>query len=148
MTPPAVWPPWPPSSQDLLHVTSIQLHTHTPPAVLAAPGVPTPASFAFFGLASIRNATAIHEAHVHGLEDQANGFVAFFELYRLVGTPPPVLIATATLAAGGGDYNTATFVFASDALRILPAGCYLMCQATTDTTGSPYNGYTVDFHFD
>lgn len=148
MTPPT-WPPWPPSTQDSLHAASTQLHTHIPPATLAAPGVPTAEAFAFFGQVHIRNPTALSAAFVHGMADQANGFHANFELYRLIiGSPPPVLIATATIAAGGGDYHPAPFTFVSAALRILPADCYLLCQVTTDTTGSPYNGYTVDLHFD
>lgn len=115
---------------------------------LAAPGVPTPAAFAVFGVLNIRDPSTIFVANVHGMADAGAGTQAVFELWRL--DPPsliPVLLGVCTLVGGSGDYATALFGFLTDDLLNVPAGSYLIVQATTASTGAPYSGYTIDVHF-
>lgn len=115
---------------------------------LAPPGIATPAAFAVFGVLNVRDPATIFVSNVHGMLD-AGATQAVFELWRL--DPPsgvPVQLGTCTIVGGSGDYATANFVFLSDELKNVPGGSYLIVQATTDSTGSPYSGYTIDIHFE
>lgn len=116
---------------------------------LAVPGVPTAAAFAVFGVVNIRDPVTIAFGNVHGMADSGSS-VGQFELWRLDPPPAsvPVLLATCAIAGGLGNYQAALFSFLSDDLRSVAPGCYLLCQATTASTGAPYSGYTIDIHFE
>lgn len=115
---------------------------------LAPPGVPIPAAFAVFGVLNIRDPSTIFVANVHGLQDAGAGTQVVFELWRLdLPSVIPIQLATCVLVGGLGNYATAIFGFLTDDLMNIPGGSYLVVQATTASTGSPYSGYTIDVHF-
>jgi hypothetical protein len=119
------------------------------PVTLAPPGVPTPAAFAVFGVINIRDPETIAFANVHGMFDNGGAVNGVFELWKLDSPGAlPVLIAVCSITGGLGNYQAAVFGFLTDDLRRVEAGNYLLCQATTASTGSPYSGYTIDVHFE
>lgn len=55
------------------------------------------------------------------------------------------LVATVSLASGGGDNGFAAFAFESEAVQSVLAGDYLRLQATQKMTGAGTVGF-VDVH--
>jgi hypothetical protein len=116
--------------------------------VLATPGVPSPASMAFFGQLNQPHARTISRIHLHLIlaGGGAAGDALTIEVYRRrAGTF--TLLATLTLTVADGD-NSFDGVTPAGDLALVEAGDYLFCQPTAkDLVTGGGNGITVDVHF-
>jgi hypothetical protein len=113
-------------------------------ALAPTPGTPSATSMAEYGRVGVPEPTTIERIHLHQDVDGNSG-TTVLELYRR-RHGVMTLIATATLAHGGGDFGFTDFTMVSDDLRSLERGDYLMMQATDKMGGSPV-GF-VDVHFE
>jgi len=112
-------------------------------ALAGVPGVHEAAAMAEYGRVNIPQNGWLDAIHLHQDVDGNSGTTAL-ELYRN-RQGAFTLIASASLANGGGDFGFLAFAFVSTALMYVLRGDYLMLQATSKMGGTPV-GF-VDVHF-
>lgn len=108
-------------------------------------GTLDPEAAAFFGTMEVHRRARIQFLHVHQMVDGSGGTTTA-EVYRR-RSGVNTLIATVSLAAGGGDHQRGFSLPEDSGANLVQRQDYLYCQLTAVQTGSPL-GLTVDVHFD
>lgn len=109
------------------------------------PGTPDASAMSYLGAINVPVTCYINEVHLHQIKDGTGGSNVL-ELYRRRGGVM-TLIATVSLASGGGDFQTVGFTFVSEALKFVEAGDYLFLQATSVMSAAGRAAGVVDVHF-
>lgn len=112
-------------------------------ALAPTPGTFDVAASAEYGRVHVSHDGDISAIHLHHEVDGTTGSVAL-EIYRR-RSGVLLMIASATLAAGGGHSSFSSFTFVDDAYKAALRGDYLHMQATSKMGGSPV--CFVDVHF-
>ena len=116
-------------------------------ALAPVPGTHNNAAMAWYGRMNAPWDVRISSLHLH-LDVDGTGGSWDLEVYRYRPSDDShTLVATASLASGGGDNGFLEFTYVSEALRLLKAGDYVRMQATAKMAGAGTVGF-VDMHFD
>lgn len=113
---------------------------------LAAPGVATPAAFAFFGRLNVAQDKELEVAHLHLEVGGAAGQQLHLEIWRRRDGVMTLLCPLDYVSVGGETYITRAGIPVGE-LAMVRAGDYIFCQAVTGSTGAPGDGLTVDLHY-
>jgi len=109
------------------------------------PGTPDGTAMGEFGIINIPVDAVVAAVHLHQLADGASGTSAL-ELYRY-RADTHLLIASVSLASGGGDFSRTVFTWVDEVYKTLTAGDYLYLQATSVMTAAGKPKGVVDVHF-
>lgn len=135
------------SRGDRYHLAGVNFNLPLLPAIALAPapGTHNDAAMAWYGRLGFNMPCRIDAIHLH-LDVDGTGASWDLEVYRYRPSDGThTMIATCSLASGGGDNGFKKFTFVSDGLKDLLAGDYLRLQATAKMTGAGTVGF-VDVH--
>jgi hypothetical protein len=142
------------SGAEEVAATQTKVHTYTEwfntpvlkdTTIAPTPGTPDAEAMAHHGQINIPFNSYIGAIHLHQIKDGTSGSNVL-EIYRWRDSVH-TLIASVTLASGGGDFSANNFTMVSTALRQLQAWDYLFLQATSVMGAAHRPAAFVDVHF-